>query len=62
MENTMQTYLAAQFRNWARSALRMRDTMKLHTGDKETRQARQALARADAEKARFYWRAMHAAV
>jgi len=54
----MSAYLNSQFRKWAGSAVRMRDTLKLHAKDAETIQARTRLAREDAAKARFYFNAM----
>lgn len=54
----MSAYLNSQFRKWAGSAVRMRDTLKLHAEDAETIQARTTLAREDARKARFYFKAM----
>jgi len=55
---SMQRYLNRQFREWAGSAVQMRDTLKLHAKDAETIQARTTLAREDAAKARFYFQAM----
>jgi hypothetical protein len=55
---SMDRYLNRQFREWATSAIRMRDTIKLHAEDAATIQARTTLAREDAAKARFYFQAM----
>jgi hypothetical protein len=56
---SMQSYLTHRFREWASSAVRMRDTIKLHAGDAETARIRRDVARQDAAKARFYFQAMN---